>query len=107
MPLFQELQRLQNFIAFTGDYVVAEATAERFLDVLGRLEKEVLGSVQCTVPRQARIRIAAPIRLEERYAEYRKAKRQVVAEVTRELEANIREMLQELSKEATPISLDA
>jgi hypothetical protein len=107
VPLFAELQRLQNFIALTGDYVAAEATAERFLDVLGRLEKEVLGSVRHTVPRQARIRVAAPIRLEERYTEYRKSKRQVVADITRELEGTIRELLKELSKEGTPLALDA
>jgi 1-acyl-sn-glycerol-3-phosphate acyltransferase len=107
VPLFAELQRLQNFIALTGDYVAAEATAERFLDVLGRLEKEVLGSIRHSVPREARIRIAPPIRLEDRYTEYRQSKRQVVADVTRELEGNIRRMLQELSKDATPIALDA
>jgi hypothetical protein len=107
VPLFAELQRLQNFIALTGDYVAAEATAERFLDVLGRLEKEVLGSVRHSVPRQARIRIGTPIRLEDRYTEYRKSKRQVVADVTRELEGAIREMLKELSKEGTPIAIDA
>ncbi|MGV3720830.1 MAG: 1-acyl-sn-glycerol-3-phosphate acyltransferase [Actinomycetota bacterium] len=106
-PLFNELQRLQNFIAMTGDYVAAEATAERFLDVLGRLEKEVFGSVRHNVPREARLRIAPPIRLEERYAEYRQSKRQVVSQVTTQLETTIRELLQQLSSEATPIALNA
>lgn len=105
-PLFSDLQRLQNFIAVTGDYVAAEATAERFLDVLGRLEREVFGDVRNQVPRVARVRIAPPIRLEERYADYRKNKRQVVAETTQEMESTIRRMLQELSAEATPIALD-
>jgi 1-acyl-sn-glycerol-3-phosphate acyltransferase len=106
-PLFSDLQRLQNFIAITGDYVAAEATAERFLDVLGRLEKEVLGGVRHRVPREAMVRIAEPISLEDRYEAYRKNKREVVAEVTREMESRIRAMLQQLSLEATPISLDA
>ena len=71
-PLFNDLHRLQNFIAVTGDYVAAEATAERFLDVLGRLEKEVLGEVRHRVPREALVRIAPPIGLETRYEDYRK-----------------------------------
>lgn len=106
-PLFNELHRLQNFIAVTGDYVAAEATAERFLDVLGRLEKEVFGAVRHNVPREARLRIADPIRLEERYADYRQSKRQVVAEVTSKLESTIRDMLRQLSSEATPIAINA
>jgi len=105
-PLFYDLQRLQNFIALTGDYVRQEPTAERFLEVLGRLEKELFGEVRQVVPREARVRIAPPIRLEERYDEYRKNKRGVVAAVTGEMEGAIRGMLQELSKESTPISLD-
>ncbi len=104
-PLFRDLHRLQNFIAITGDYVAAEATAERFLDVLGRLEAEVFGAVRFRVPREALVRVGAPIRLEERYAAYRQHKREVVAEVTSRLESEIRVLLRELSREATPISL--
>jgi 1-acyl-sn-glycerol-3-phosphate acyltransferase len=107
LPLFNELHRLQNFIAMTGDYVAAEATAERFLDVLGRLEKEVFGAVRHNVPREARLRIAPPIRLEERYADYRQSKRQMVSQVTAQLETTIREMLLQLSSEATPIAINA
>jgi hypothetical protein len=106
-PLFNDLYRLQNFIAVTGDYVAAEATAERFLDVLGRLEKEIFGAVRHRVPREALVRIAPPIRLEERYTDYRKSKREVVNGVTREMEDTIREMLRELSRKSTPISLEA
>jgi len=106
-PLFHDLTRLQNFIAITGDYVAAEATAERFLDVLGRLEKEVLGEVRYHVAREALVRVGAPIRLEERYPDYRKDKRRVVTSVTQEMEASIRALLQQLSKDATPIALEA
>lgn len=105
-PLFAELQRLHNFVAFTGDYVASEPTAERFLEVLGRLQKEVLGSVRHAAPLRAIVRTAPPIRLEERYAEYRKNKREVVAGVTREMEETIRGMLRDLSHESTPITLD-
>lgn len=107
IPLFNDLHRLQNFIAFTGSYVAAEATGERFVEVLGRLEKEVFGKVCHPVPREARVRVAPPLALEERYAEYRQNKRQVVAEVTRQLEATIRDLLRELAADDTPLALDA
>ncbi len=105
-PLFKDLTRLQNFIAVTGDYVAAEATAERFLDVLGRLEKEVLGVIRHNVPREALVKIAPPIRLEEHYQAYQTKKREAVANVTRSMEETIRAMLRELSQESTPISVD-
>jgi 1-acyl-sn-glycerol-3-phosphate acyltransferase len=106
-PLFLDLQRLQNFIAFTGDYVATDASAERFLDVLGRLEKEVLGKLKHPVAREALVRIAEPIRLEECYDDYRANKRQTVTDVTARLERNIRDMLRELSSQSTPFALDS
>jgi 1-acyl-sn-glycerol-3-phosphate acyltransferase len=106
-PLFHDLQRLQNFIAVTGDYVGAEATAERFLDVLGRLEKEVFGQVKHRVPRIAMVRVGEPIALQDRFEAYGAGKRATVAEVTREMEARIREMLRQLSRDSTPIALEA
>lgn len=105
-PLFQELLRLQNFIAHTGDYVAREPTAERFLEVLGCLQREVFGKVRYRTPLAAHLRIAPPIRLEERYTEYRKNKREVVAEVTARMQQTIAEMLQGMASIATPISLE-
>jgi 1-acyl-sn-glycerol-3-phosphate acyltransferase len=106
-PLFRDLHRLQNFIAVTGDYVAAEATAERFLDVLSRLEREVFGQVRHPVPRDAVVRIGEPIRLEARVDAYRANKRQTVSDVTAELERSIRDMLRDLSREATPLEITA
>jgi hypothetical protein len=105
-PLFQELLRLQNFIVISGDYVSQEPSAERFLEVLVCLQNEVFGKVRHRARLKAIVRIAEPIRLEERYADYRKNKREVVAEVTREMQATIWSMLQEMSREATPMPVD-
>jgi hypothetical protein len=105
-PIFDELERFQNVIALTGDYVASNPTAERFLEVLGRLEKEVFGAQRTRVAREAHVRIGEPIPLHERYAEYRGAKRETVRAVTAELEGAIRSMLQELSARGTPLSLD-
>lgn len=104
-PLFAELLRLHNFVALTGDYVATEPTAERFLEVLGRLETEVLGKPHNVAPMRAIVRVAEPIRLEECYAEYRKNKREAVANVTHTVESTIRGMLRDLAREATPLSI--
>lgn len=104
-PLFAELLRLHNFVAFTGDYIASEPTAERFLEVLGRLQTEVLGKVRHVAPLRAIVRVAEPVRLEHHYAEYRKNKREVVANVTRTVEATVRDMLRNLAREATPLKI--
>jgi 1-acyl-sn-glycerol-3-phosphate acyltransferase len=106
-PLFTELHRLQNFIAVTGNYVAAQPTAERFLEVLGCLQWEVFGKVRHRAPLSARLRIAPPIPLELRYQEYRENKRAVVAAVTREMQQAVWSMLQEMTAESTPIALGA
>jgi hypothetical protein len=106
-PLFAELLRFQNFIAVTGDYIAQNPTAERFMEILGRMEKELFGEIRNFVPRVAMVRIAPPIRLEERREEYRENKRETVKTVTLELEGQIRQMLQELSTNGTPLALDS
>ncbi|MFN3653104.1 MAG: 1-acyl-sn-glycerol-3-phosphate acyltransferase [Armatimonadota bacterium] len=106
LPLYAELVRLHNTVAVTGDYVAAEPTAERFLEVLGRLQKEVLGRVLHQAPLGAIVRVGEPIWLDERYPAYRQSKRETVAAVTGEMQESIRAMLRELSGAATPITLE-
>lgn len=104
-PLFADLFRLYEVIAVTGDYVAAEPTAERFLEVLGRLQREVYGKVRHDCPREAHVRVVPPIRLEEKLEEYRKSKRQVVAGVTQTLAESIQAELQSMIGLSTPLSL--
>lgn len=89
-PLFHELQRLHNFVALTGDYVAADPSAERFLEVLGRLQKEVHGKVRHACPLRAHVGVAEPIHLERRLDDYRAEKRRTVAGVTAEIQDSIR-----------------
>lgn len=105
-PLFGELLRLQNFIVLSGDYVASESTAERFLEVLGCLQKEVFGKIRYRAPLIASVRVAEVIRLEDRRDAYRENKREEVARVTNELQSAIRERLNAMSAEGTPIALD-
>jgi 1-acyl-sn-glycerol-3-phosphate acyltransferase len=102
-PLLEDLRRLQNFLVVTDGYVAERMTGERFLDVIGRLQREVLGHVRHGVPREAVVRIAPAIDLGPRYDAYRQQKRETVAEVTARVEASVRSLLTELMALGTPI----
>lgn len=103
IALYNELARLNNTVAVTGDYIASEPTAERFLEVLGRLQKEVLGRVVHQAPLAAVVKVAPPIWLDERLPAYRENKRQTVAAVTRELQETIHKMLRESAHLSTPL----
>jgi 1-acyl-sn-glycerol-3-phosphate acyltransferase len=102
-PLLEDLRRLQNFLVVTDGYVAEHMTGERFLDVIGRLQREVLGRVIHGVPREAVVRIAPAIDLGSQYDAYRQQKRETVAEVTTRVEASVRALLTELMALGTPI----
>jgi hypothetical protein len=104
-PLFSELMRLHNFVAICGEYLAVEPTAERLLEVLGRLQKEVLGKVRHAAPLRAIVQVAPPIHLEEHLEAYREDKREVVAQITDALEETVREMLRGSRHESTPLTL--
>lgn len=105
-PLFKDLLRLQNFIAITGTYVADEPTAERFLEVLNSFQHEVFGRIRHRAPFAASVRVAHPLALGERLADYRTRKREVVKQATDDTRAAIRALLAEMKAEATPICLD-
>jgi hypothetical protein len=102
-PLLLDLWRLENFIALTDGYVAEQMTAERFLDVIGRLEREVLGRVRHRVPREAVVRLGPPVDLAHCYDGYRERKRETVAQVTDRIQGSVRALLAELSEIGTPI----
>jgi hypothetical protein len=102
-PLLEDLRRLQNFLVVTDGYVAERMTGERFLDVIGRLQREVLGRVRHGVPREAVVRIAPAVDLGCRYDDYRRQKRETVMEVTAGVEASVRSLLTDLMALGTPI----
>src|SRR5207248_1847459 len=85
--------RLHNFIAIRGDYVRESPTQERFLEVLGRLETEVLGRNHVRGPRRAQVRIGEPLDLRTALAAYQQNRRETVAALTQEVEARVSAML--------------
>jgi hypothetical protein len=102
-PLLLDLRRVHNFLVVTDGYVAEQMTGERFLDVLGRLEREVLGKVRHGVPREAVVRLAPPVDLGIHYEEYRQSRRKVVVDVTAQVEGSVRKLLAELSQIGTVI----
>lgn len=86
---YSDLNRLVNFIAISDGYVAEVPSAERFLDVITRLEREVFGSAKKQGPRVASIRVGDPINLRDCYDTYKNEKRGTVEQITLELETAV------------------
>lgn len=90
---YPDLERLINFIAITDGYVAEEPSAERYLEVIFRLEKEVYGKGSMRGPRVASIRAGEPIDLLKYYNTYKTKKKETVEEITIELETEVRKLV--------------
>ena len=90
---YPDLNRLVNFIAISDGYVAEVPSAERFLDVITRLEREVFGSAKKQGPRVASIRVGDPINLRDCYDTYKKEKRETVDQITLELETAVQTLV--------------
>ena len=90
---YPDLNRLVNFIAISDGYVAEAPSAERFLDVITRLEREVFGRAKKQGPRVASIRVGEPINLRDRYDTYKTKKRETVEQVTLELETAVQTLV--------------
>jgi hypothetical protein len=87
--------RLKNFIAVRDGYVQELPTPERYADVLGCLEIEVLGRRRIRGRRVAKVKTGDPIDLRDHAAAYRQNKRETVACLTRRLEIGVAGLLAE------------
>ena len=94
---YPDLERLINFISITDGYVAEEPSPGRYLDVILRLEREVLGRWEMRGPRVASVRVGEPIDLRERHDSYRTRKRETVEEITHELETSVQSLVGGLS----------
>lgn len=90
---YPDLDRLINFIAITDGYVAEEPSAERYLEVIFRLEKEVFGKSNMRGPRVASIRAGEPINLLNYYDTYKARKKETVEEITTKLETEVRNLV--------------
>lgn len=90
---YRHWQRLKNFIAVRDGYVRDRPTPERFLDVLGRLENEILGNAQIQMRRRALLLAGEPVNLDDHRDDYRAHKRATVATLTAQVEERVRAAL--------------
>lgn len=94
--LYNDLWRLLQFVAIYDGYVRESMTVERFMDVLGQLEADILQQRRTWGPRRACVEVGEPIDLKDHFATYTADRRAAVAEVTMALESRVREMLDTL-----------
>jgi acyltransferase-like protein len=102
-PLARDLSRLHNFLAVSDGYVAAGRTAERFQELLGRLEAEVFGRPARRLPTRAELRVGEPLELGNFYADYQQNKRAAVTAANTALQRRIQALLQPLSELGTPL----
>ncbi|WP_036477954.1 1-acyl-sn-glycerol-3-phosphate acyltransferase [Myxosarcina sp. GI1] len=93
--LYQTTVRLLNFDAIYDGYVAEYPTAERFLDTLARLEREVY---QINYPpvkghRKACINIGSPVNLKDYFTQYRENREAVVQKLNQQLQETVQKNL--------------
>ena len=92
--LERDLARLQIFQAVRDRYVASHPSAERYLDVLDRLEREILGKGKYRGPRRAEVRVGESIDLGGWWERYEAKRRTAVDDVTAELRRRVMGLLQ-------------
>jgi 1-acyl-sn-glycerol-3-phosphate acyltransferase len=100
--LYRLWLRLKNFVAVRDDYVAEWPSEERFLDVLTRLEIDVLGRCRIRASRRAIVRVGEPIDLRDYSSLYHEKRRDALDALTERLEADVRFLLQELIRRTRP-----
>lgn len=93
-PLNQDLKRLSNWVAVRDGYVAEQASQERMVDTLWRLESEVLERRVIEGKREGWVRLAEPIDLRE-YAD--SPRKEAIREVTTRVESEILQLLNEMA----------
>lgn len=95
--LYDDLDRVFRFIAIADPGELL--TAEQFLDILGRLEREVLKTVKVWGPRKAVVKVGEPVNLRDHFPRYLSDKRGAISAITLALEDAVRGMLAGLVRE--------
>lgn len=95
--LSKRLETAVNFMALDSCYLEAQMTTERFLDIVGLLEKEVFGKRRFWGQRKAVIKVGKPVDLYEYKERFRENRKNTLQEISGTLESAVRSMLLELS----------
>jgi hypothetical protein len=101
--LRRSLETATNFMALDTCYLEQQMTTERFLDIVGLLEREVFGRRRFWGQRKAIIKVGEPVEVNGYAEQYRINKRETFQAIAGSLEANVREMVLELSSQSEPM----
>lgn len=96
--LFWDTVRLLNFDAIYDGYVAESPTAERFLDTLIRLEREVfhLKDAPLKAPRKACFYVGAPINLKDYLPDYKRDRSGTIDRLSEHLRQTMQENLNQM-----------
>ena len=105
--LYKDLDRVVNFISIYDGYLSEHMTQERCADIVGRLEKEVLGEYETYKgPRTVILRVGDPIDLKEYKDDYARNKKEAVNQVTEQIFKQISSMLNEIENSRQAIYIE-
>lgn len=99
----EDLFRALRFIATYDGYVRETRSAERFLDTIGQLEREVFGKSRRFGPCRVHIRIGEPINLVEHFDQYQKDRHGVLRHLSSELEYRVQGLLDTMGQFSKPL----
>ena len=95
--LYKDLDRVVNFISIYDGYLSENMSQERCADIVGRLEKEILGQYETYKgPRTVKVRVGDPIDLKDFKDDYDRNKKEAVQKVTETIFNRISSMLNEI-----------
>lgn len=86
---YWDLERIVNFIAIYDGYIQPDMVAERYVEVIRRLEKEVFGQYLLRHPRTAVLKVLEPIDLKRWFEVYLADKKRTVEELTQTIEQEL------------------
>ncbi len=98
--LRRSLETATNFMALDTCYLEHQMTTERFLDIVGLLEREVFGRRRFWGQRKAIIKVGEPVDVNDYAPNYKINKKETYQRISSNLETKVREMLLELSSQS-------
>lgn len=101
--LRKRLETAVNFMGLDECYLNQQMTTERFMDIIGLMEREVFGTRRFWGIRKAVVRIGEPLDLKNYADQYRVNKKGALQEISMTLESTVRAMLLELSDLCKPL----
>lgn len=86
---YEDLDRVVNFIAVYDGYLHPEMPTDRVVEMIRRLELEVLGKRLFVHPRDAFVTVKSPINLTEYFNQFLEDKKSTVEKVTKRIELDL------------------